>query len=69
MKTKYTFNGNYIEYENKEDKYKNLSLKKYFNMIKPYLRDIINDHKAHEKLKVRSGNFGKQQLWENKKFN
>ena len=69
MKTKYTFNGNYIEYENKEDKGKNLSLKKYFNMIKPYLRDMINDHKAHEKLKVHSGNFGKQQLWENGKFN
>ena len=25
-------------------------------MVKPYLRDIINDHKAHEKLKVHSGN-------------
>ena len=25
-------------------------------MIRPYSRDIINDHKAHEKLKVRSGN-------------
>ena len=25
-------------------------------MIRPYLRDIINDHKAHGKLKVHSGN-------------
>ena len=25
-------------------------------MIRPYLSDIINDHKAHGKLKVHSGN-------------
>ena len=25
-------------------------------MIIPYLRDLINDHKAHGKLKVHSGN-------------
>ena len=40
------FNSSYIQYESKEDKGKNLSIKKYVNMIKPYLSDIINDHKT-----------------------
>ena len=44
-----TFNNNYIQYESKGDKGKNLSIKKYLNMIKPYLDDIINDHKAQGK--------------------
>ena len=56
IRTKIAFNDNYIEYVSKGDKDKNLSLKEYLNMIKPYLRDIINNHKAHEKLKVHSGN-------------
>ena len=40
------FNNNYIQYESKRDKGKNLSIKKYLNMIKPYLSDIIHDHKT-----------------------
>ena len=40
--------NNYIEYESKGDKDKKLSPKEYLNMIRPYLSDIINDHKAHE---------------------
>ena len=39
-------NGNYIEYESRGDKDKNLSLKEYLDIIKPNLRDMINDHKA-----------------------
>ena len=31
------------------DKGKNLSIKKYLDMIKPYLSDIINNHKIQEK--------------------
>ena len=46
IKTKSAFNGNYSEYESNGDKNKNLSTKKYFNMIRPYLRDIINDYKT-----------------------
>ena len=34
------FDGSYIQYESKGDKGKNLSIKKYLNMIKPYLSDI-----------------------------
>ena len=56
IKTKSAFNGNYIEYESKGDKNKNLFLKKYLSMIRLYLSDIINDHKTPEALKVHSGN-------------
>ena len=56
IKTKSTFNGNYIEYESNGDKDKNLSAKKYLNMIRPYLSDIINDHKTPKKLRVHSSN-------------
>ena len=41
---KSAFDGSYIQYESKGDKRKNLSIKKYLNMIKPYLSDIINNH-------------------------
>ena len=37
-------NDNYMEYTNKGDRYENLSPKEYLNMIKPYLRDLINEH-------------------------
>ena len=46
IKTKSTLYGNYIKYESKRDKDKNLSPKEYFDMIKPYLSDIINNHKT-----------------------
>ena len=55
-KTKSAFNGNYLEYESKGEKYKNLSPEEYLDMIRPYLSDIINDHKTPEKLKVHSSN-------------
>ena len=46
VKTKSAFNNNYIEYESREDKDKNLSPKEYVDMIRPYLRDMINNHKT-----------------------
>ena len=46
IKTNDAFNSNYIEYESKGDKNKTLSVKEYLNMIRSYLRDIINDHKT-----------------------
>ena len=45
----YCINCYYIEYESKGEKDKNLSPKKYLNMIRPYLSDIINDHKTMKK--------------------
>ena len=44
--TRDTLNNNYIQYESKGDKGKNLSIKQYVNLIKPYLSNI-NDHKTY----------------------
>ena len=46
VKTKIAFNVNYIEYESKGDRDKNLSPQEYLNMIRACLRDLINNHKA-----------------------
>ena len=40
----------------KEIKEKNLSIKEYLNMIKPYLSDVINDHKTRGLVRSHSGN-------------
>ena len=50
------FNDNYIEYEGKGKKKKTLSIKENLNMIKQYLRDIINNHKTQGEWKFHSGN-------------
>ena len=38
------------------DKGKNLSIKRYLKMIKPYLSDLINKHKTHGLTRYHSGN-------------
>ena len=53
---KSAFDGSYIQYESKGDKGKNLLIKKYLNIIKPYLIDIINEHKTHGLVRYHSGN-------------
>ena len=50
------FDGSYIQYESKGDKGKNLSIKKYLNMFKPYLSDIINNIKTRGLVRYHSGN-------------
>ena len=47
IKTGYAFDGGYIEYKSREDKDNNLSLEEYLNIIRSYLRDIIDNHKTH----------------------
>ena len=42
--------SSYIEYTSKGHKCENLSPKEYLNMIRPYLRDLMNDHKTPMKL-------------------
>ena len=37
IKTKLAFDDDYIEYESRRDKYRNLSLVEYLNIIRPYL--------------------------------
>ena len=34
----------------KGDRYENLSRKEYLNVIRPYLRDLINEHKPAVEL-------------------
>ena len=45
-KVKSAFNGSYVLYENKGHKDSKLSIYKYFDIIRPYLRDMIDNHKA-----------------------
>ena len=51
MRTHSACNSNYIEYESKEDKIKTLSIKKYLDIIRPYLSDTINNHKTQREWK------------------
>ena len=51
-KTKSAFNGNYIEYQSKGDKDKNLCPKEYLDMIRPYLSDMIIDYKTQGERKI-----------------
>ena len=52
IEIKSAFDGNYIEYESKGDNNDNLSLEEYLNIIRPYLRDMIDNHKAHSEWKI-----------------
>ena len=69
IKTNDAFDSNYIEYESKGDKNKTLSIKEYLNMIRPYLRDIINDQKTQGEWKVYSGNEVIDYKTQGEKFN
>ena len=43
---KSAFDGSYILYESKGDKDNKLALYEYFDIIRPYLKDMIDNHKA-----------------------
>ena len=43
-----------MEYESKGDKDKNLSINYYFDIIRTFLRDMINNHKTHGEWKILS---------------
>ena len=45
-------NNQYIEYASKEDKYENSSPEEYLYMIRPYLRDLINEHIPKMELNI-----------------
>ena len=45
-RTNSAFKSNHVVYESTGDKDKILSIKEYLNMIRPYLRDITDDHKT-----------------------
>ena len=54
--TESAFNNNYIQYESKGNKDKILTVNEYLDIIRPYLRDIINDHKTQGEWIINSGN-------------
>ena len=41
-----------MEHESRGDKDRNLSLEDYLNIIKPFLKDIINNHKTYREWKI-----------------
>ena len=45
---KSVFNGNYVLYESKGDKDARLSIDENFDIIRPYLKDAIDIHKARK---------------------
>ena len=49
-------NDNYIEYTSKADRYEYLSPREYLNVIRPYLRNLINDHKPIMELDNNNNN-------------
>ena len=50
------FNSSYTEYESNGDIDKTLSIKEYLYMNRPYLSNIIHDHKTQGEWKVHSSN-------------
>ena len=52
-KIKSAFDGTYVLYESKGDKDNKLALYKYFDIIKPYLKDMIDDYKSKVNGKYR----------------
>ena len=49
---KSAFDGNYMLYESKGDKDNKLALYEYFDIIKPYLKDMIDNYKARDEWKI-----------------
>ena len=49
---KSAFDGSYVLYESKEDKDNVLAIYEYFDKIKPYLKDMIEDYKSKGEWKI-----------------
>ena len=47
------FNINYIQYESRGDKDKILTVNEYLDIIRPYLRDMIDDYKTQSERKIK----------------
>ena len=46
MNQESAFGGSYVLYESRGDKDSKLAIYEFFDIIRPYLKDMINDHKA-----------------------
>ena len=49
---KTAFNGSYVLYESKGDEDSKLSIDKYLDIIRLYLKDLIDDHKSKGEWKI-----------------
>ena len=49
---KTAFDGSYMLYESRRDKDAKLAIDEYFDKIRPYLKDMIDDHKARGEWKI-----------------
>ena len=49
---KSAFDGSYILYESRGDKDNKLALYEYFDIIRPYLKDLIDNHKGEWKIQL-----------------
>ena len=49
---KSAFDGGYVIYESRGDNDGRLSIDEYFNIIRPYLKDLIDDHKSKDEWKI-----------------
>ena len=52
IEIKSALEGSCIEYESRGDNNDNLSLEEYLNIIRPYLKDMTDNHKAHSEWKI-----------------
>ena len=52
VRTKSAFNDDYVEYESRRDKDKNLLPEDYLDVIRPFLRHIKNNHKTNGEWKI-----------------
>ena len=50
------FNNNYIQYESKGNKDKISDIRECLDLIRPYLVDMINDHKNNGEWNIYSSN-------------
>ena len=49
---KSAFDGGYMLYESRGDKDAKLLIDEYFDIIRPYLRDVIDNHQARGECKI-----------------
>ena len=54
--TNSVFNNTYIQYKSRRNKDKIVTISKYLDVIRPYLSDIINDHKTQGEWRIHSDN-------------
>ena len=52
MNQESAFDGSYVLYESRGDKDSKLAIYEYFDIIRPYLKDMIDNHKARGEWQI-----------------